>query len=270
MSDSGAGTLGVGSGMSRKPWRLIAFLGVMILLSVRVGLPIGRVETAAAASVQPVISPLGDSITHADSSHQSYRYPLWIKLVDAGIVFDFVGSQSTNSGGDPIWPDHAGQTFDPDHEGHAGWRADEIRDGLPTWLVGYTPDIVLLHIGTNDAFQNQSTSTTVDEIKQIIDALRVDNPNVVVLLAKLIPSTDTSINQGIDALNAEVDGIAVQMDTAESPVVVVDQNTGFSAAVDTYDGVHPNVVGEEKMAQKWYDAIVQALDGTPPTAPAAS
>ena len=40
------------------------------------------------------ILPLGNSITQADTSHDSYRYPLWKKLIDAqlGNTTRFTGS----------------------------------------------------------------------------------------------------------------------------------------------------------------------------------
>jgi len=38
------------------------------------------------------IAPYGNSITQAAGDHQSYRYPLWKKLIDAEIPFDFIGS----------------------------------------------------------------------------------------------------------------------------------------------------------------------------------
>ena len=130
---------------------------------------------------------------------------------------------------------------------------------MPAWLEGYTPDIVLLHLGTNDVFDNQTTLSTISEIGQIIDVLRADNPTVVVLLAKILPTLDPASNQRIDELNQQIDSIALLKSTPESPVVVVDQNLGFSASEDTYDGIHPNLTGEEKMAQKWYDAIIAVL-----------
>jgi hypothetical protein len=42
--------------------------------------------------------------------------------------------------------------------------------------------------------------------------------------------------------------------TPESPVVIVDQHTGFDAERDTFDGVHPNAEGEAKMAAAWFAA----------------
>jgi lysophospholipase L1-like esterase len=114
-------------------------------------------------------------------------------------------------------------------------------------------------IGTNDATAGQSTKSTVKEIGQIIDALRTDNPTVIVFLAKLIPSNRQTINQRIIDLNRQIDGIAAAKTTAQSPVIVVDQNSGFDASQDTYDGVHPNGSGEAKMAGKWLQAIVDVL-----------
>jgi lysophospholipase L1-like esterase len=213
------------------------------------------------------ILPLGDSITQANLDRQSYRYPLWIKLIDAGISFDLVGSQNSNPQGNPVWPDYHGLSFDRDHEGHGGWRAEQILDSLPLWLNDYTPDIVLLHIGTNDVLDGQSTQSTVDEIKLIIDELRDDNPRVIVLLAKLIPTASPDENQGIVDLNSRMDRIAASKATPVSPVLVVDQNSGFDADQDTYDGIHPNRAGEENIAERWAHAIIQVLPRIAPNHP---
>ena len=45
--------------------------------------------------------------------------------------------------------------------------------------------------------------------------------------------------------------------TAQSPIIVVDQNTGFNATagMDTADGVHPNASGSTKIATNWVKAL---------------
>ena len=55
---------------------------------------------------------------------------------------------------------------------------------------------------------------------------------------------------------------------------MVDQWTGFSTATDTYDGVHPNAAGDQKISDRWFPALTAALgtttppvDTTPPSAP---
>jgi len=79
-----------------------------------------------------------------------------------------------------------------------------------------------------------------------------------ILLARIIP---TSGNTWF-ALNNAISGLGSELCTTISPVVIVDQQDGFSGAGDTYDGIHPNDSGEEKMAQKWADAILNVTAGT--------
>jgi mannan endo-1,4-beta-mannosidase len=60
----------------------------------------------------------------------------------------------------------------------------------------------------------------------------------------------------VAALNAEIATWAPTKSTAASPIIVVDQYTGFDAVADTMDGVHPNnTTGSQKMAAKWYAAL---------------
>ena len=211
------------------------------------------------------ILPLGDSITQPEWTQQSYRYPLWQNLLDAQYAFDFVGSQTENHGGSSSWPDYLGQSFDQDHEGHYGFRADEILSILPSWLVGNTPDAVLMHLGTNDLFQAESILSTLDDLEQIIGELRTVNPNVVVLASLLIPTGFPS-NQLINDFNAELPGRVAEWTTTGSPVILVDQNSQIDPGLHLYDGVHPNSLGEQIMADVWEAAITSALPVTDPTA----
>ena len=191
------------------------------------------------------ITAIGDSITQASNGQNSYRRDLWNLLVGAGYNVDFVGSENKTNG-NRNFPD---PNFDPDHEGHWGWRTDEIINGrggegkLSDWLTGYTPDIALIHLGSNDAFQGNTTASTINELKQTIDILRQDNPNVVIFIAQLIPTTNNTWNQRVQDLNAQIPGIITDKDLPNSPVILVDQNTGFNASTDTYDGIHPNAEG---------------------------
>jgi hypothetical protein len=203
--------------------------------------------------------PIGNSITQAAAGRNSYRRPLWQKLTTAGYNVDFVGSVNLNYGGPPLNPD-----FDMDHEGHWGWRADQLLAGMANWAKTYRPDIALLHVGTNDMFQGHSVSSTLDEISQLIDTLRAANPGVTILLATLIPAANVEYNLRINELNSALPGLATAKNRAGSPVVLVNQNAGFNAASDTYDGTHPNSLGENKMANVWYNSLVQFL---PPVEP---
>ncbi|MFO7933421.1 MAG: GDSL-type esterase/lipase family protein [Bacteroidales bacterium] len=227
------------------------FYAITIILS---GLLFALSSVHLDAQVYKIL-PLGNSITQADISKDganSYRRNLWNKLMNAGYEVDFVGSLNTDRNGYPF-PD---PNFDHDHEGHWGWRADEIVAGLPGWLTGYTPDAALIHIGTNDAHDDQTVASTIEEIEDIIDILRGDNPGINIFLGQLIPLHETfNKNDTIDAVNAEILNLASRKDQVESRIVVVDHNTGFSVAEHTSDGVHPNEDGEEIMAQRWFSAF---------------
>lgn len=205
------------------------------------------------------ILPLGDSITQSNSGHKSYRYALWQRLINASADFDFIGSERDNAGGPANWPDYAGKRFDQDHEGHWGWRTDQILGNLEGWLKTYpaAPDVVLMHLGTNDVFQRQTIESTLEELRLIIARLRQANPSVWILMAKLIP-TSRAENTGIAALNSQLDAFAGTQYTSLSPVIIVDQNAGYSTDGDSFDGVHPNALGEEKMAQNWFYALQSA------------
>ncbi|MEM9091613.1 MAG: carbohydrate-binding protein [Cyanobacteria bacterium P01_F01_bin.53] len=222
------------------------------------------------------IVTLGDSITHAARGYNSYRRNLWNRLAKDGYIVDFVGSQNQTYHG-TRFPD---SKFDHDHEGHSGWRIDEINKGrrdrpaegsLPKWLKTYTPDIALVHLGSNDVFQNQSAASSAAELKQTIQILRNDNPNIAIFLAQLIPAEVAKLNQGIKQLNALIPRVVADTNRKNSPVILVDQHKGVDAAKSTYDRIHPNKKGEAEMARRWFAALkpyLESLDSSPP-APAA-
>jgi len=124
------------------------------------------------------IMPLGDSITHLN-----YRYDLWLNLKEANIIFDFVGNENHL----PWGAEESNIEFDSDHEGHGGWRSDQISYNVESWVKLNTPDIVLFHIGTNDLAQGYSPSHVVEHIGKTIEILRLYNPDVIIFIAQIIP-----------------------------------------------------------------------------------
>lgn len=208
------------------------------------------------------VMPLGDSITSSVDEpvlQASYRCWLYKQMVTAGYSVDFVGS---------LWgiyedtpPPSPCETFDADHEGHYGYRADQILENITVWAQMAQPDVVLIHLGHNDLWYHQSIESTIAELEQIIDRLRAVNPNVKILLAKLIPSSVGGELDRIPLLNAQIPSLAARKHTLASPVRVVDQYTGFNPALDTLDGVHPNESGEKKMAARWFGVFNVLLNG---------
>ena len=125
--------------------------------------------------------PLGDSITEGwpNPENVSYRFWLWKKLQFSGYDVDFVGTRHGVYAGTPLYTD-----WDQDHQGTSGEFADQTAAGATDWANASHPDIVLLHIGTNDLLEGESVSSTVSDVGEIIDNLRVANPNIAILVAQ--------------------------------------------------------------------------------------
>lgn len=200
------------------------------------------------------IVPLGNSITQGNIATQganTYRRNLWNKLNNAGYNVNFVGSLDTDNKG-RTFPD---ASFDHDHEGHWGWRADEILASLAGWLSGYTPDVALVHLGSNDVIQGNTVNSTLDEIEDIIGILRNDNSRISIFLAQILPLEDADWDAKVEGINAGLLSLASNLDHPQSRIILVDQNSGWIIGDHTYDGVHPNPAGEERMAQRWFNAF---------------
>jgi lysophospholipase L1-like esterase len=217
-------------------------------------------QSATSAPAPVRIMPLGDSITAGPGCWRAF---LWDQLQRAGYTdIDFVGTQ--NSGGCSV-------PLDADHEGHSGFAATGIADQnqLPPWLSATHPDIVLMHLGTNDMWGGTiSTAQILTAYSKLVDQMRASNPNMKIIVAKIIPmepSTCTGCAQRVVDLDNAIPAWAAGRTTSASPITVVDQWTGFSAATDTFDGVHPVDSGFQKMANRWYPAVAAALgEPTPP------
>jgi lysophospholipase L1-like esterase len=198
------------------------------------------------------IMPLGDSITRGyvgSVFHWGYRKPLYDNLTTGEYSFDFVGSATDGS-----FPD-------PNHEGHDGWRADQILTYIGGWLVTYEPRIVLLHIGTNDITQGNQDANEVNGILNVIDAYEANNNrHVTVFLALIINRTDSiPLGQATTAFNNDVNVMALGRIAGGDDIVIVDMESALSYPADLADGVHPNDTGYTKMASVWYGALADYL-----------
>lgn len=199
-----------------------------------------------AADTQAVIKimPLGDSITDG-GSYGGYRHLLYRLLAHDGIDFTFVGS--LNSGDVP----------DAHHEGHSGWRIDQIeRVVADGWLQTYKPDVVLLHIGTNDIWQHSDLTQAPARLSALIDGILTQSGGTRILVAQILPMTNNaSFGNEVREYNAAIADI-VRSKTAR--VSIVNMHDSFSRR-DLVDGVHPTKSGYDKMARIWETAILALM-----------
>jgi lysophospholipase L1-like esterase len=156
--------------------------------------------------------------------------------------------------------------YDGENEGHGGFLATNVaaQNQLPGWLSATHPDVVLMHFGTNDVWNNIAPATILGAFSTLVDQMRASNPAMKILVAKIIPmnpSNCVDCAQRVINFDAAIPAWAAGKTTAQSPITVVDQWTGFSDATDTYDGVHPNDSGNQKMSDKWYPALAPLITG---------
>lgn len=233
------------------PLPLFRILLTTIVLAL--GAALAPSATAAPAAAPVRIMPLGDSIT---GSPGCWRAVLWNRLQSTGYRnIDFVGTLNQQG---------CSQALDGDNEGHGGELVTNVANQnlLPGRLAATRPDIVVMHLGTNDVWSNISPDTILAAYTKLVQQMRASNPNTKLVVAQLIPmnpSGCTACAQRVVALNARIPGWARATSTARSPVTVVDQWTGFNTSSDTYDGVHPSASGNDKIAARWYPALTAAL-----------
>ncbi|GAA4469164.1 cellulose binding domain-containing protein [Phytohabitans houttuyneae] len=205
------------------------------------------------------VMPLGDSITDGFNVPGGYRIGLWQRFVAGGHTVDFVGSQFN---GPASLGDH-------DHQGHSGWRIDQIDANVVNWLRATTPRTVLLHIGTNDMFGNASGAPA--RLSTLLDRITNTSPGIIVFVATIVPLP--SADAAVRTYNAAIPGIVQSKVAAGKRVYLVDMFRALTAS-DLADGIHPNAGGYEKMAAVWYDALRSVPDslsnGTPTSAPPTS
>lgn len=191
---------------------------------------------------------LGDSITEFGTATFNGGYPEQYVADLTGIygtdtVYNFIGR---------------GGSADVPREGYQGETTSFISailtkgdsNGLHRHLTRNTPDVVLLHIATNDARLSIAPSTVEANIREIINKLKGFNPDVVVCLAQIIPWSSAFISPNANDYVVAYNPLIANIGLDTPNVVVVDQYTGFDSS-HTTDGIHPNPSGAMKMSQEW-------------------
>jgi lysophospholipase L1-like esterase len=207
------------------------------------------------------ILPLGDSITHgfASTDDAGYRSQLFKLIIAANQKVTFTGSLANGP------TQVSGQTFPRMHEGHDGWTIDPgfstfgaggISSLVPSPAFDGKPNIVLLHIGTNDTgFMDSANMST--RLEALLDKIAQTSPSSLIVLAQITPLGYTSAP--LTAYNAKIPGIVQSHAAKGQHIVGVDMSKMPVPADIASDNVHPNDQGYVYMANIWYAAIKDLL-----------
>ncbi|MFL6125351.1 RICIN domain-containing protein [Actinophytocola sp.] len=228
----------------------VAALGVVLAVGMTVA---GAAQAPAESNGGVRVMPLGDSITDGYNVPGGYRINLWQRLAGGAYTVDFVGS---GFNGPSTLGDH-------DHEGHSGWRIDQLDANIVGWLQTYAPRTILLHIGTNDMNQNYDVANAPARLSALIDKIRATAPTVELFVAQITPESDPTLEARVDAYNAALPGVVAQ----KGPLThLVDMHSAVTTA-DLADGVHPTATGYDKMGARWYSALQSVPTSLTPALP---
>ncbi|MDX2054638.1 MAG: SGNH/GDSL hydrolase family protein [Polyangiaceae bacterium] len=207
------------------------------------------------------ILPLGDSITFGvGSTHEAgYRLSLFRAATQAGKLITFVGSADPNG---PSMVDSV--PFPRAHEGHSGFTIAQIRALTSATLQANTPHIVLLHIGTNDAEEQQTDRPSPSALGGLIDQIAAEAPNALIVVAQIIPliNPDVGLQAGLSAYNQAIPNLVSTRAASGMHIISVNMNAALAGSPSSEtmaDDYHPNDVGYDLMGAAWFASIAGTL-----------
>jgi lysophospholipase L1-like esterase len=224
----------------------------------------GRCEAPAVAGAIRIM-PLGDSITYDNRRKDmrpagvriAYRHSLAKLLESAGYKFDFVGSENAgyrylgtglddNAGFPGITDDQLAVLIETGYS-----EKDSIQATPGPYLEAHPADIILLHIGTNRVEAN------ADDVEDILDAIRTSEPNVYIVVARII--NRYPYHEVTTAFNDAVETMVRVRDDERIIMVDMEDGAGIDYYTDMDDDLHPNHLGYDKMARAWFEALEPIL-----------
>lgn len=193
------------------------------------------------------IMPLGDSITagYLSSTGNGYRQDLLNGLPNNKITL--VGSQKD------------GSMANPQNEGFFGYEIDQIKSSVDSEDAEkvYSPDVILMHVGTNDVNKNYDVSGAPSRLNDLIKDLFINLPDATIILAQITPIANAASEARRVTFNAAIPGVAETFAKQGKKILTVDMGSQVTTA-DLKDGLHLTDGGYQKMANVWIGGLNSA------------
>lgn len=192
------------------------------------------------------IMPLGDSITQGFNSSdlRGYRSALWDVARIAGWSISFEGSLEDDVGSQPRWR----------HEGHYGWRIDHLCDYISPFLRHYQPEVILLHVGTNDIVQGCRALVAISRLEQLLDCIDLALPDALICVAQITPLGFEALNTRVQRYNELIPDLVQKKATPGRAIQCVDMYNAVSSSA-IKDKIHIDDDGYVAMAHMWFQAL---------------
>jgi hypothetical protein len=204
---------------------------------------------------------VGDSISQGSSGDYTWRYRLYEHLVSDGLTPQMVGPSNwlfnnvTSVQGDCTYAD---PVFENAHDATWGRMLADEMTTIQGEVSQSQPDYLLVLLGINDlSFGRTDVAGTEANLRTFVANARAGNPKIKIVLGLLLPkaSEPAGLTAQVAQYNGDLPGIAAQLSTSSSPVVVADDASAINTATDLWDGTHPNAEGEIKIAAGFADAL---------------
>lgn len=200
--------------------------------------------------------PVGDSMTIGSAGEYTWRYRLWQHLCATHDgPFTFVGPRETlhdKTTDAPTSYAYADPDFPRAHL--AGW-GEGWAHMVP--LIGdavrkHRPDVLLVSLGLIDLGFYTNAEQTAENVRKFVRQAREADPRVRMVLLPVIPNiraeADETFAEQVTAFNDLLAKTVADLDEPSSSLLLALIPESYDIHTDTYDGTHPNEIGERKLA----------------------
>lgn len=205
-------------------------------------------------------------MTIGSAGEHTWRYRLWRHLCDTyGGPFTFVGpreelyDKATEA---PTSHAYAEPGFPRRHL--AGWGEGWLHMAP---LIGeaireHPADVLLVSLGLIDLGFYTNAEQTAQNVRAFVAGARAAEPRIRMVLLPVIPNiraaADGSFAEQVDRFNVLLAKAVADLDEPRSPILLASPPESYDIHVDTYDGTHPNVSGEHRIAAAFAGAMWEA------------
>ncbi|MEO3813664.1 SGNH/GDSL hydrolase family protein [Sphaerisporangium sp. B11E5] len=230
----------------------------------------------------PRIMIVGDSISHGAEGDQTWRHRLSEHLGERDVVVRFVGPWT----GTCVLPEPAagelaqfasgvhtrpgryprgGGFGDGLHYARWGRTLNEAKTGIAGAVASCRPDHLMVALGFNDlAWGVSGPAGLLADLETFVRRARQARPRLRFLVADVVRRTPLAAHPHLGALitayNRALPAAFAAMSTPDSPITPVCLSRLYDPYSDAYDGLHPNPIGELKIAGAFAEAFLATRD----------